>query len=225
MVRCYFAAKLTAMLEDLQIALQVTGHRLRVHRCKVWFPGWDDTPDDGLPQEAVALLQMIPRERGGIVLLVAAAQGEWSMAIGQAVCVGHDSLTTHLAKRLARIQSLIPRIAGLPIQERDGKGRHKAWMMLTKVAMHALDYDAKLIPSLVMERMTSDMQQMLDEATNKILGALEDSGRDACREGRGRMQPTGPRGTCMRRWCRCWPPSWAGQWRAWRTKTWRSKRG
>ena len=89
------------------------------------------------------------------------------MAIRQAVGVGHDSLTTHLAKRLARIQSLI--------QAGDGKGRHKAWMMLTKVAMHALDYDAKLIPSPVMERMTSDMQQMLDEATDEILGCNLDA--------------------------------------------------
>ena len=37
--------------------------------------------------------------------------------------------------------------------------------MLTKVAMHALDYDAKLIPSPVMERMGND------EATDVILGA------------------------------------------------------
>ena len=97
------------------------------------------------------------------------------MAIGQAVGVGHDRLTTHLAKRVARIQSLIPRIAGLPIQAGDGKGRHKAWMMLTKVAMRALDYDAKLIPSPVMERMTSDMQQMLEEATDVILGCNLDA--------------------------------------------------
>ena len=81
--------------------------------------------------------------------------------------VGHDSLTTHLAKRFARIQSLIPRIAGLPIQV-CGKGRHKAWLMLTKVAMHALDYDAKLIPSPVMERMTSDVQQMLGSQSTMI---------------------------------------------------------
>ena len=62
-------AKLKVMLEHLQIALQACGHRLRMHKCKVWCPGWDDTPDDGLPQEAVALLQLIPRERGGLVLL------------------------------------------------------------------------------------------------------------------------------------------------------------
>ena len=57
-------AKLKTMLEHLQSALQVCGHRLRIHKCKLWFPGWDDTPVDGVPQEAVALLQLIPRERG-----------------------------------------------------------------------------------------------------------------------------------------------------------------
>ena len=108
-------AELKTMLEHLQSALQVCGLRLLMHRCKVWFPGWDDTPDDALPQEAVALLQLIPRERGGLVLLGAAAQGDGCTATGQAVGVGHDCLTTHLAKRLERVQSLIPRITGLPI--------------------------------------------------------------------------------------------------------------
>ena len=112
------------------------------------------------------------------MLLGAAAQGDWCTAVGQAVGDGQESLTSNLAKRLARIQSLIPRIVGLPIQAGDGKGRHKAWLMLTKVAMHALDYDAKLIPSPVMERMTSDMQQMLDQATDAILGCnLDDDQR------------------------------------------------
>ena len=61
-------AKLKVMLEHLQIALQACGHRLRMHKCKVWFSCWDDTPDDGLPQEALALLQLIQRELGGLVL-------------------------------------------------------------------------------------------------------------------------------------------------------------
>ena len=225
-------AKLKAMLEHLQIASQACGHRLRMYKCNVWFPGWDDTPDDGLPQEAMALLQLIPRERGDLVLLGAAAQGDSCMAIGKAVGVGHDSLTAHLGKRLGRIHSLIPRIAGLPIQAGDGKGRHKAWLMLTKVAMHALDFDAKLIPSPVMERVASDTQQMLDEATDVILGCNLDTDQQrlvqqlGCFGGLGaRRVSTGPRGTCMRRCCRCWALSWVGLLSAWRTRRWRNKRG
>ena len=38
-------------------------------------------------------------------------------------------------------------IQSLPLPAKDGGGRRKARRMLTKVAMHALDYDAKLIPS------------------------------------------------------------------------------
>ena len=42
----------TILLEELQIELQACGHRLRMHKCEVWFPGWDDTSDDDLPRGA-----------------------------------------------------------------------------------------------------------------------------------------------------------------------------
>ena len=51
------------------------------------------------------------------------------------------------------------------------KGRHKAWMMLTKVAMHALDCDAKLTSSPILTEFTKEMQMMLDNAMCDILGA------------------------------------------------------
>ena len=57
---------LTSLLEELKIELQPSGHRLRMHKCKVWFPGWDDTSDDDLPHEAKVPLQMIPGEIGGL---------------------------------------------------------------------------------------------------------------------------------------------------------------
>ena len=54
--------ELTSLQEELKIELQACGHRLRMRKCKVWFPGWDDTGDDDLPQEARVLLQKIPRQ-------------------------------------------------------------------------------------------------------------------------------------------------------------------
>ena len=121
----------TSLLEELKIELQACGHRLRVHKCKVWFPGRENTSDDDLPHEARVLLQRIPREIGGLELLGAAAQGDWCAAIGQAPGSGRVRLTTHVSKRLGRVQALIPRIRALPLQRDYGKGRHKAWMMLT----------------------------------------------------------------------------------------------
>ena len=119
------------------------------------------------------LLQKIPREIGGWELLGSAAQGDWCAAIGQAPGSGRDRLTTHMTKRLERAQALIPRIGGLPLQE---KGRHKAWMMLTKVAMHALDCDAKLISSPILTELTREMQMMLDNAMCDILGCEVEEG-------------------------------------------------
>ena len=95
-------------------------------------------------------------------------------------------------------------------------------MMLAKVAMHALDYDAKLTPSLVLTEITEEMHVQLDEATDNILGCnLEASQhrlvqQPGCFGGlRGRrlsrglqlMQPR-RRGTSMRRLSRSCQPSW-----------------
>ena len=66
---------LTSLLEELKIELQACGHRLRMHGCVVWFPGWDDTRDDDLPHEATVLLQKTPREIGDLELLGAEARG------------------------------------------------------------------------------------------------------------------------------------------------------
>ena len=46
--------RLTRTPEELKIELQACGHRLRMHKCRVRFPGWDDTCGENLPQEGVA---------------------------------------------------------------------------------------------------------------------------------------------------------------------------
>ena len=33
---------LTSLLEELKIEVQACGHRLPMHKCNVWFPGWDE---------------------------------------------------------------------------------------------------------------------------------------------------------------------------------------
>ena len=81
--------------------------------------------------------------------------------------------------------------------------------MLTKVAMHASDYDAKLIPSPILTELTREMHVLMDNAMCDILGwrkasgvwcsrqdALEGLERIASREAIGLTQPAGPRGTC-----------------------------
>ena len=111
--------QLTMMLEDLKIALQACGHRPRMPKRKVWFPGRDVTLDDSRPGE----LQLIPREVCGLELLGAAAQGDWCAA-------KMDDTPRKVFEQCASTHPTNP-------QADDGKGRHKAWMMLTKVAMNA----------------------------------------------------------------------------------------
>ena len=149
---------LTRMLEELKIKLQACGNRLRKHKCKVWFPThvarsvswsyWErQRKESGAPQ--------LDRFLGS----------------------SSDRLTTHLAKRLSNVQALIPRIHGLPLQADDGKSRHKAWMMLTTVAMRALDDDAKLIPTPILTELTREIHVLMDNAMCDILGCELEEGQ------------------------------------------------
>ena len=119
----------------------------------------------------------------------AAAHGDWCAAIGQVLGSGRDGLTTHLAKRLGKVQALIPRIRGLPFRRTMEKGRHKARMMLTKVAMNALDYDAKLIPSPILTELTRETHVLMDNAMCAILGCELEEGRKGALGGLERAAP------------------------------------
>ena len=89
--------KLTKMVENRKIPAQKRGMVSGVGTIP---------PDEGLPREAKALVQLIPRDIGGLELLGAAAQGEWCAAVGQVPVTRQDRLTTHLAKRQSSVQAL-----------------------------------------------------------------------------------------------------------------------
>ena len=44
-------AGLAETLRQLNVALHAREPRLRMHMCKVWFPGWDSVPDDQLQND------------------------------------------------------------------------------------------------------------------------------------------------------------------------------
>ena len=67
----------------------------------------------------------------------------WERALWLA---GRHTGSTAAATQKSSVQALIPRIHGLLLQANNSKGMHEAWLMLTNVAMDALDYDAKLAP-------------------------------------------------------------------------------
>ena len=121
--------------------LQAAARRLRMHSCKGWSPRWDDVPDNQLPREATDLQQLVP------------------MAVG--LC------SVDLQTAIPAEGGLIPRVICWSEQAEDGKGHHKAWLMLTKV-VHALDEDAQIIPRSVLETQVSRMKELLDEAMQTI---------------------------------------------------------
>ena len=96
--------KLTEILQDLKIALRACGHRLRMHRCEVWFPGCADVPDDDRTrgQRSGAVGGGSHKETG-----VQRLDRSWE----------RGRTTTQLAKRQSSVQALIPPVHGIPLQE------------------------------------------------------------------------------------------------------------
>ena len=63
---------------DLKIMLQACGHRMGMHRCKVFLPAWDDVLDDDLPREAKAPLQLFPTRAAGASSASGLVRGDWT---------------------------------------------------------------------------------------------------------------------------------------------------
>ena len=100
-----------------------------MHKCKMWFSGWDVVPDNQLSCEARYLLQKVARDVGGLAPMGGAAKKDWSAAVGK---TWH---TTSHACQTPDQRPISPCIPSLPLQAEGGKDRHKAWLMLTMAAM------------------------------------------------------------------------------------------
>ena len=68
---------------------QASGHRLRMHKYVVCFPGSDDVPEDQLESEAGDLLQEVPLAVDGLLL-----GRDWSAAIVNYLGTYRDMFTT-----------------------------------------------------------------------------------------------------------------------------------
>ena len=67
--------------DSMKAAVGHAGHRLREHKCKAWSPLCDLLEDSELPASPQSLYQVIPRSRGGLVMLGGAAQGEMETGV------------------------------------------------------------------------------------------------------------------------------------------------
>ncbi len=130
--------------QELKDALELGGHTLREPKCKAWSPLCDLRDDDSelLPPNLLRLHELIPRSRGGLVLLGGAAQGEMETAVGDC--------TLLLQKATVRAKAaveLADRVRCFVTAQPSTTASHLGWFVLSKSVAFALSYDARLVPS------------------------------------------------------------------------------
>jgi hypothetical protein len=140
------AEEISKHWDPLKQTLAKAGHRLRDHKCKAWCPTADHLEDNCLPQVLVDLHQMIPRSRGGLILLGGAAQGEC------VTVVGFPSLLLAKAQsRAAQATRLTHRVHQMTASQSTPQCHMQAWFILSKSVGYALSYDARLIDRVDLE--------------------------------------------------------------------------
>eukprot|EP00973_Karenia_brevis_P080876 11220016-Karenia_brevis.AAC.1 len=136
----------------MENALAEDGHRLRRVKCKAWTPGADHMDDSHLPEKLHALYQLVPRVTGGLELLGGAAQGELETHLGP-----YEKMLGPAKMRAARAMHFIARIRAFAVSNVHEACHQMAWFLLSKSVAHALDYDAKLVPSLVLDSVSGPL--------------------------------------------------------------------
>jgi hypothetical protein len=103
-------------------------------------PTADHLADNCLPQALVDLHQMIPRSKGGLILLGGAAQGECVIAVGS-----HSLLLEKAQSRAAQATRLMRRVHQMTTAQSTPQCHMQAWFILSKSVGYALSYDARLM--------------------------------------------------------------------------------
>ena len=159
------AAALLRLWPNLQKELERAGHRLRPPKCACWFPGYDEVASTALPQSAKELLDLVPRQCGGVEILGSTATAQHAMHAG---C--HIVAPAATAKRTQAACDLIDKIVAFAQAQVDYKSFAKAWSLLSKCAGSALDYDMRVLPPAVVMPYCKQLEAKLRGAMERILG-------------------------------------------------------
>jgi hypothetical protein len=154
--------------QSLKAALSAGGHELRDIKCKAWSPLCDNLDDNELPAWLKALHDVVPRSRGGLVLLGGAAQGEMETAIGD-----QTFLLQKAAARAQQAIKLAARVRTFVSAQPSTTSAHQGWFVLAKSVAFALSYDARLIPSQVLAEIAEPVGRELVTSALMVLGCVE----------------------------------------------------
>ena len=154
------ASHLAAQWPTLVEALHEAGHRVRNHKCQFWSPLADQRHDT--PEGVRQLAALIPRVRGGITLLGAAAQGDFEVQLNSPVLQS-------AAGRASTAQKLVSRIRDLVVAQPTLTTAHLAWFLTSKSAAHALSYDARLVPSVALGFVSEPVVRQIEDLARLLV--------------------------------------------------------
>ena len=155
-------AALNRSWNDIEWTLADAG-RLRGYKSAVWAPGVGHFEDLELPLEIRNL-----RERHGISLLGSAANVQHSMHVGLGQPAEPPAQTTERPERAPKTLQSIERLA---CDQHDHVSFVKAWMSWG--VAHALDYDFRLVPPLVMAPLQRRLENGLRQTFSVLLGGAD----------------------------------------------------
>ena len=192
------ASTLASGWPALEQALAAHGHRLRRSKCKFWAPARDGPGEaaEGAPAAGDAaagvhlLAEIIPRVRGGMMILGSAAQGEWEALLGP-----YSEIAAPAVARASSAAAVAERLAAFAKRRLDPNSLQVAWTILQKSVARALDFDTRLCPSWALH----EARSILSNAVCRVTDALAGPGLDA--DAREQLALPGCLGGCALRGC------------------------
>ena len=147
----------------IQSRLAQDGHELRAGKCKTWLPALDNV--ESLPHHAEELCKLAERSIGGLTLLGGAADSGLAQGVADS-----QILCSKAKSRADAAITFVHRICDFATSAVCSKTFHMAWTLLSKSAIHALDYDAKLIDAERLQCVAQPLYDAIDEAVSVIFG-------------------------------------------------------
>ena len=126
------------------------------HKCAFHVPDLATVPVDEWPPAARALLERIPHQPDGLLLLGTEASGDRAMPLHIRTVAPPQTLrrkqrALHLAEALLEVVHLAP----------PAGARQAVFAVARGLIAHSLDYDLSVIPSCVMQRHAVDVDSAL----------------------------------------------------------------
>ena len=161
------AAALNRSWSTIEGVLADAGHRLRSYKCGVWAPGFEQFEDAELSMEVRNLCLKIPRKRLVVSLLGSAANAQHCMHVG----LGQPAeAPTPSKERVEKALTTLQSIESFACDQQDHVSFAKAWMLMSNVVAHALDYDLRLVPP-VMAPLQRRLERGLRQTMSVLLGS------------------------------------------------------